>query len=188
MARPRVAIYLALSLDGFIAREDGALDWLDRVQAEGEDYGYADFLAGVDAVLLGRKTFDTVLGFGAWPYEGKAVYVLSSRALGELPGFVPRDAAGPARVSGPIEAVLGLISSEGRLSVYLDGGETARQALAAGLVDEMTLSLVPTLLGRGRPLFGPELPFSEWELLSARSFPSGLVQARYAPAKTAPRG
>jgi len=108
--------------------------------------------------------------------------------LGELPGFVPRGSAGPTRVSGPIEDVLGRISSEGKLSVYLDGGQAARQALAAGLVDEMTLSLVPTLLGRGRPLFGPELLFSEWKLLSARSFPSGLVQARYAPIKTAPRG
>lgn len=104
MPLPRVSIYLALSLDGFIAREDGSLDWLERVQAEGEDYGYAAFYAGIDAVLLGRKTFDTVLGFGAWPYEGRPVYVLSSRDLGPLPGFVPKGAAAPTRLPGCVSS------------------------------------------------------------------------------------
>lgn len=184
MDRPRVSVYLAISLDGFIARENGALDWLDRVQAEGEDYGYADFFAGIDAVLLGRNTFETVLGFGAWPYAGKAVYVLSGRELGVLPGFVPRGESGPRRLSGSIEEALGAVAAAGARSVYLDGGQVARQALGAGLVDELTLSMVPTILGRGRPLFGPELPGSEWELLGSRSFPSGLVQSRYAPRRS----
>lgn len=171
--RPKVTVYIATSLDGFIAREDDGLDWLGSVQVEGEDYGYATFMASVDTLILGRKTWDVVTAFPEWPYAGKRVIVLSHRPI------EPRD--GVERYEGPLGPLLHRLVGEGVGHVYLDGGAAVRQGLSEGVVDELILSLLPHLLGRGRPLFGPEVPEAGWALLSATPYPaSGLVQLRYA--------
>lgn len=172
MARPIVSAYIAVSLDGFIAREDGGLDWLGRVHGDpGEDYGYRDFFDAIDAVVVGRNTYDAVLGFEDWPFAGKQVTVLTHRPLDALHGESAHDG-----VLAPLLDDLGLRAVR---RVYLDGGIAIRQGLAEGLVDDLTLSWIPVLLGRGRPLFGPEVAECDWQLVATAGFPSGLVQTRY---------
>lgn len=170
--RPRVSVYIATSLDNYIARDDGALDWLANVQdAGGGDYGYAGFMATIDLVLLGRNTYDAVRTFDMWPFDGKRVIVLTNRAL--QPAF------GEESYAGALLPLMEQLGSEGVSRVYLDGGATIRQGLDEGLVDDMTLSVVPVLLGSGRPLFTRGLPASGWTLTGAEGHPTGLVQLRY---------
>jgi dihydrofolate reductase len=179
LTRPRVSVYIATSLDGFIARTDGGLDWLEAQPAPaGEDFGYAAFFATVDALVMGRSTFDQVLRFDAWPYADRLVCVLTSRPL-ELPaGFAGRVRA----VSGSPRELLASLGAAGVRHVYLDGGVTIQQFLAERLVDELTVTRLPVLLGSGRPLFGrlpSDLPLRH---LGTRAFANGYVQSRYAPA------
>lgn len=172
MALPQVSVYVAVSLDGFIACEDGRLDWLDRVQdPHGGDYGYATFMSSVDAVVMGRNTYDTVLGFGEWPFAGKYVIVLTHRPIDSKQGE-----------SAHSGALRPLIEQLGGLSVrriYLDGGHAIRQGLAERLVDDLTLSWIPVLLGQGRSLFAGGIPESDWKLVKARQYPKGLAQVEY---------
>jgi dihydrofolate reductase len=169
--RPQVHVYIAVSLDGFIAREDGTLDWLEPMQAEGEDYGYAEFFAGIDALVLGRSTYDSVLSFPQWPFEGKRVVVLTHR-----PG-APKH--GESFHAGQLATLLQDLAKAGVQGVYLDGGHAIRQGLREGLVDNLTLNVVPVLLGRGRPLFDASVPLSHWQLELSRAYSTGLVQNRY---------
>ncbi len=170
--RPRVSVYIATSLDNFIAADDGGLDWLADVQdAGGGDYGYSGFMATVDTVVLGRGTYDAVRTFDTWPFDGKRVIVLTNRPL--TPAF------GETAYAGALAPLMDRLGSEGVQRVYLDGGATIRQGLDEALVDDMTLSIVPVLLGSGRPLFTRGLPGSQWLLTGAESHPTGLVQVRY---------
>lgn len=173
MIRPRVSVFIAVSLDGFIARTDGGIDWLSVVEDEhGEDYGYGEFIADVDTIVMGRKTFDMVSGFEPWPFAGKRVIVLSHHSLPVTPDGVEAH-------DGPLPDLILRLGEAGAKRVYLDGGETIRQGLAEDLVDDLTLSHIPVMLGKGRPLFGPEVPHGRWQLLGARHFGTGLVQATY---------
>jgi len=169
--RPRVSVYIAISLDQCIARDDGGLDWLAGVQDSKEDYGYAAFMATVDAVVLGRSTYDTVLGFDSWPFADKRVVVLTHRPL--TPRF------GESVHAGALAPLMATLASQDVRRVYLDGGVTIRQGLEEEIVDDLTLSLVPVILGGGRPLFSDGLPESAWRLESAQAYPSGLAQVRY---------
>lgn len=170
--RPIVSVYIAISIDGYIARDDGGLDWLEGVQdAGGDDYGYAEFMSTIDAVVLGRATYDAVRTFDIWPFEGRRVVVLTNRPL--VPTFDERPYAGALR------PLMERLATDGVQRVYLDGGATIRQGLDEGIVDDMTLSVVPALLGSGRPLFTRGLPGGVWRLLGAQGYPSGLVQLRY---------
>ena len=172
MSRPRVSVYIAASLDGFIARTDGSIDWLSSVERPGEDYGYKAFFDSADALVLGRKTYDAVLGFHAWPYTGKRCFVATTD-----PSKASRH--GEEFFAGDLAAVLERLGAEGVEHVYLDGGTVIAQAVKASLVDELTLSIVPVLLGDGTPLapkIGRDVPL---ELIEHRAFTSGLVQLRY---------
>lgn len=164
----RCSVYIAVSADGFIARKNDALDWLDRVQIPGEDYGYASFMRTIDVLVMGRRTYEVALGFPSWPYEGKRIVVLTS-----TPNRESRH--GEEFFSGDVRDLVKRY--EGR--AYIDGGEVIRSFLKAHLVDDLTLSVVPILLGSGIPLFGPGLPETSLELEESRSFTSGLVQSRY---------
>lgn len=169
--RPACSVYIAVSLDGFIARSDGGLDWLSIVQRPGEDYGYAAFFASVDALVLGRRTYETALGFGAWPYRGKRCAVLTHRP--------PPPRHGEEFHTGPPGPLLERLATEGVRRVYVDGGAVIRSFLAEDLIDDLTLSIVPVLLGGGVPLFGAPGVERRLVLRATRSFPSGLVQLEY---------
>lgn len=175
----KCSVYIATSLDGFVARRDGTIDFLARVERPGEDYGYARFFDAVDTVIVGRKTYETALGFG-WPYAGKHCVVLTRQALASRHG--EEFYAGDVR-----ELVLRLTAS-GRQHAYVDGPEVIRQFLDANLVRELTLSVLPVVLGAGVRLFGEAGPERSLALVESRSFESGLVQLEYAvePERYAP--
>ncbi len=167
-------VFIATSLDGFIADPDGGIGWLTPYAEMGEDHGYAAFMASVDGLVMGRKTFETALGFGGWPFD-KPVVVMS-RTLAE----VPRALQGRVRVSNAAPAgLMAQLGAEGWRRAYVDGGATIRAFLAAGLVRDMILSRVPVVLGRGLPLFGPEAAGIRLRHAGTTAFPSGLVQSRY---------
>lgn len=178
-SRPRIAVFVACSLDGFIARPDGGLDWLEAANARmppGEDCGYRAFYDSVDLIAMGRATWDTVQGFESWPYGDKPVVVLSRQQL-----VIPRALRESVSVSAEPPARLAAgWSARGVRRVYLDGGLTVQRFLAAGLVDEITVTIVPLLLGAGRPLFGPLPQDVALSLLETRSHGFGFVQLRYA--------
>lgn len=173
-----VSLYVGMSLDGFIAREDDGLDFLP-VPEGGDDLGFADFLSTVDALVMGRRTFQIVQGFGpeAWPYGDTRVVVLSRTAEPAtlLAGAPPTVAVR----SGAPAALLEALEAEGASHVYVDGGETARSFLAAGLVDRIEIAVVPVLIGKGRRLFGPLGADVRLALRSSRVGPGGLVRSGY---------
>lgn len=177
---PQVAAFCATSVDGYLARADGGLDWLDVPGApDGEDYGYGAFVAQVDALVMGRRTYETVRGFDAWPYGDLPVRVLSSKPL-------PVPAALADRVSTVSDAparIVARLAAEGRPRIYVDGGETIRRFLAAGCIDTLILTRIPILLGDGIPLFAPGGPETRLIHQETRTFPNGLVQSRYAVAR-----
>ncbi|MGJ7545377.1 dihydrofolate reductase family protein [Variovorax sp. LT1R16] len=173
MNRPHVRVFVAASLDGFIADAQGDLSWLSAFDDPPELTGYARLSAQTDTFVFGRNTYDAVLGFGAWPYAGKRVVVLTHRGL--------EGAHGESAHAGSLNALLDELWTQGSRNVYLDGGQAIRQGLLSGCVDELTISWAPVVLGTGVPLFGSELPMTCLQLLSSRSLPSGLVQCVYAP-------
>ncbi|MBE0642798.1 MAG: dihydrofolate reductase [Bacteroidetes bacterium] len=171
----KISVFIATSLDGFIAREDGAIDWLPAPMESGEDYGYGAFFESVDAIVMGRNTFELVLTFGAWPYGEKPVVVLSSRDL----VFPPQVPPSVSQLGGSPESVVRRLSDRGYAYLYIDGGTTIQGFLREGLVDEIIITRIPVLIGSGIPLFGPleaDIPLRHVE---TRSFESGIVQSRY---------
>lgn len=169
--RVRCSAFLAMSLDGFIARKDGAIDWLARVELPGEDYGFQRFFGSVDTLAIGRNTWEVASGFEPWPYQGKRCVVLTHRPLEAKHG--EEGFAGSARQL--VEA----LAARGARHVYVDGGQVVRQFLSAGLLDALTVSIIPLVLGEGIPLFGEALSERGLVLEESRSWPSGLVQVRY---------
>jgi dihydrofolate reductase len=167
----KTSIYIAASLDGFIATVDHGLAWLDIVKAEGEDYGYAKFMASVDCLVIGRNTYDVVCGFGEWPYAGKKVFVLTHRPFKPI--------ADERHVSGNLAAILQDLKKTGLQHVYLDGGVTARAGLNEGVVTGITISVIPVLLGAGIPLFGNLGHQVRLQKPTTKLFKTGLVQLSY---------
>ena len=175
-ARPQCSVFIAASLDGYIARADGGLDWLAMVERAGEDYGYRDFLDAVDALVMGRRTYDSVLEFEVWPYPGKRCIVMTHAP--------PAPRHGEEFASGAPASLLARLGEQGVRRLYVDGGALIRQFLAAGLVDDLTLSVIPVLLGSGIRLFEEDARARssterKLRLVTARPFDSGLVQLCY---------
>lgn len=174
----RFHAYIAASLDGFIAREDGSLDWLPGPDQapEGEDYGFKEFMDSVDALVMGRNTFDFVLTSESWLYGNKPVYVLTSRDV-----EIPERLTGKAFVhSAPLNALLRKLEKDGIAHVYVDGGKTIQSFLNAGLLNTITITRIPVLIGSGIPLFGA-LKKDIWlRHLETRAYENGMVQSRYA--------
>lgn len=168
-------VFIATSLDGFIARNDGSIDWLNAANAAGEDHGYGDFIAGMDAILMGGETFRTVAGFEPWPFR-QPVIVLSRK---QDPALLPEWMAMRVEIVRSPAASVALAEARGWHNLYVDGGETIRACLAAGLIRDLVISRLPILLGEGRPLFGPMPADMTLHHVSTRAFPSGLVQSRY---------
>ena len=174
-----VSVYIATSLDGFIARQDGRLDWLNDIpNPEQSDFGYAEFMRDVDAVVMGRRTFETVLGFAEWPFD-KPVVVLCAD-----PRVVPerlRHAAEP--MSGPPAAIIAALAARGLRRLYVDGGETVRRFLREDLVDRLILTRVPVLLGRGVPLFDGSVPELRFRQEETSVYEGALVKTVYSRAR-----
>jgi dihydrofolate reductase len=169
----KASVFIATSLDGFIARADGGLDWLPT--DGGEPHGYDEFIATVDGIVIGRKTLETVLGFGAWPYGSKPVIALS-RTLTELK--VP-DGAVCDLMGGDPQDIVARLTQRGMKHLYIDGGVTIQGFLRAGLIQRLIITRIPVLLGSGIPLFG-SLPHDvRLKHLSTRWYPSGMVQSEY---------
>ena len=172
MQKTFVSVFLGISIDGCIAAENGDLSWLAELAPDSPDAtGYTALMAQTDTLLIGRTTYDAVLGFEPWPYAGKRVVVLSHR------DFIPRH--GEQRREGSVAAVLAQLAAEGCRHVYLDGGAVIRAALREGVIDSLTLSVLPVVLGKGVRLFEDGLPRSDWRLEDTRQLPSGVVQLRY---------
>jgi len=168
-------VYIAASLDGYIATHEGGLEWLNGIpNPDNSDYGFDEFMARMDAVVMGRNTFDVVLGFGEWPYP-KPVVVLS-RTLTSL----PEDLSGRAEImKGAPAKVLETLQQRGYKRLYIDGGQTIQAFLKADLIDEITITRVPILLGDGISLFGKltkPLPFL---LCGSETYKNGLIKSHY---------
>jgi len=168
----KASVFVGTSLDGFIARVDGALDFLPP--GGGEPHGYDEFMASVDALVIGRKTYETVLAFDAWPYGQKPVFVLSTLPLAAAP-----EGAVVEHLSGPLEVIPSQLEARGIHHVYVDGGITVQGFLRAGLIQRLIITRVPVLIGTGIPLFGPTTRDIRLKHIATRQYASGLVQSEY---------
>jgi dihydrofolate reductase len=166
------SVFVGTSLDGFIARPNGDFDFLPE---DCEPHGYEEFIASVDAIVMGRNTFETVLKLGAWPYGDKRVVVLSSRSI-DLSAAV---GAVIEQMAGPPEQIVSQLAATGAHHLYIDGGITIQQFLRAGLIQRLTITRVPVIIGQGIPLFG-SLPHDvRLRHIATRQYPSGLVSSEY---------
>ncbi len=180
--RPEGVVYIATSIDGFIARKDGAIDWLmdkeptedemkEVFDGDAEDYGWADFLATIDAIVMGRATFEQVMEFGVWAYGDIPLTVLS-RSM----NAVPADYADKASVSAlsPTE-LFDELGRKGCNRVYVDGGATVQSFIRAGLVGELVVTTLPVLIGEGISLFGPIDADIRWRHIKTETM-DGMVK------------
>ena len=169
-----VRVFIATSRDGFIAGPGDDLSWLPDGHA-GEDYGYEAFMAGVGAILMGRRTYDVVEGFGTgWPYGDTPVLVATARPLDPIEPTV-------RAVSGSAEEMLvEARAAAGEGDVYLDGGRLIQHLLGAGLIDEVVVTVIPVERGEGLPLLAGDEQWALLRLEESRQFPSGVEQRRYA--------
>lgn len=168
----KASVFVGTSLDGFIARANGDLDFLPP--GGGEPHGYDEFMSTVDALVIGRHTYETVLAFETWPYGDKPVFVLSSRPLATTP-----PGATVERLSGAPADVVSTLAGRGIHHIYVDGGITIQRFLEAGLVQRLVITRVPVLIGTGIPLFGALSHDLILEHVITRQFASGLVQSVY---------
>ena len=168
----KASVFIGTSVDGFIARRNGELDFLPP--GGGEPHGYAEFMDSVDALVIGRKTYETVLAFDTWPYGEKPVFVLSTGSLARAPAdaVVEHLSGDPAQIMSDLEA-------RGIKHVYVDGGITIQRFLRAGLIQRLIITHVPVLIGDGVPLFGALPRDVRLEHVATRHYPSGLVQTEY---------
>ena len=172
------SVYIATSLDGYIARENGDLDWLNAAQAtvpEGEDLGYHKFMETVDVLVMGRKTYEKVLSFGMWPYEDTPVIVLSSNKI-EIPNDLVKNVS--CSSESPKE-LCERLTNEGAKRIYVDGGITIQRFFSEGLINDITITVVPVILGSGKPLFGNAGKDISLTHVTTKTYDFGFVQLTY---------
>jgi len=172
-----ISVYIATSLDGFIARENGDLDWLMSAGGggEGEDYGYKAFIDTVDVIVMGRNTYEKVLTFGDWPYGTKRLVIMSSSS----PAIPEKIASSVEVTSSPPGELVARLDGQGVKHIYVDGGKTIQGFLRAGLISRLIITKIPVLIGRGIPLFGPLEVDIKLRHIQTRGYPSGFVQSEY---------
>lgn len=169
--KPEVHVYISMSLDGYIANKDHGLEWLNIVKTENEDFGYAEFMLGIDAIIMGRNTYDTIRSFGPWPFFDKKVLVLTHRTLQPI--------ANEKVSSGLLVDVLKELADSGVRKVYLNGGTLIKSGISEGIIDRLTISIIPIILGSGISLFGETEVRNTLHLVKTKTFSSGLVQLTY---------
>ena len=166
-------VFIATSIDGYIADKDGGIDWLHTIPNPDQiDMGYSDFMSNIDALVMGRTTFETVCGFDMdWPYH-KPVFVLSNTMQS-----VPKKYKGKAEiVKGSLKEILKEINGKGYSQLYIDGGRTIQSFLAENLIDEMTITIIPFLLGGGTPLFSNHAERLDFECVKSTIYLNKVVQ------------
>ena len=176
------SVFVGTSLDGFLARPDGRFDFLPgaegggegAAEGGGESHGFAEFMATIDALVMGRNTFEVVRGMTPWPYGEKPVFVLTSRPLGELPPGLPVEA-----MAGTPKEIVDTLAARGIHHLYVDGGLTIQSFLRAGLIDRIVVTRVPVLIGTGIPLFGPVERDVKLRHVSTRVLGGIMVQSEY---------
>jgi dihydrofolate reductase len=167
----KVILYIASSLDGFISRKDGRLDWLPQIEEGHEDYGYNELMEKIDCILMGRKTYEQVLKFGKWPYSGKKSYVFSKRKVEEDKNVeISSDA---------VSLVKELKQKDGKDIWLVGGGGLNGSLLNIGLIDEIIITVIPVLIGSGIGLFDKVENDCKLKLIESKSYDSGMVQLRY---------
>jgi len=169
----KVILYIAMSLDGYIATNDNGLEFLALVEEDGQDYSYKDFVNTVDTVIVGRKSYDKVLSMGLeYPHADKDLYIITR---------TPRPSVGSTKFyTGNLKQLVKDLKSEKGKSIYVDGGaEVANELLNDNLIDEFYISIIPALLGDGISLFKSDRPELKLKLISSKSFNKGLVQLHY---------
>jgi len=169
----KVILYIATSLDGYIAKPNDDLGFLSIVEQEGQDYGYADFIKTVDTVILGRKTYDKVISMGFdFPHTDKNAYILTR---------TPRPDIGSLKFyTGDLKSLVAKLKLEKGKNIFCDGGaEIVNELLKDGLIDEFIISVIPILVGNGTKLFKDDRPEQKLELVSVKSFEKGLTQLHY---------
>ena len=171
----KASVFVGTSLDGFLARPNGDFDFLSP--SGDVPHGYDEFMATVDALVIGRKTFEVVNRMAEWPYGHKPVIVLSSRPLAHVPPGVAIE-----HMSGAPREVTERLATRGLKHIYVDGGITVQRFLEAGLIDRLIITRVPVVIGAGIPLFGPTDRDVLLKHVATRTFATGLVQSEYAVA------
>jgi dihydrofolate reductase len=171
----KASVFIATSLDGFIARTNGDIDWLGEPQEGGEDQGYQKFIDTVDFLVMGRNTYEKVLSFGMpWPYE-KPVVVLTHRPL----DIAAELASSVESMSGSPADIVAKLSVRGAQHLYVDGGRTIQSFLDASLIQRLIITRIPVLLGAGIPLFGPLQQDIKLRHIETRAFEDGNLQSEY---------
>jgi dihydrofolate reductase len=173
----QASVFIATSLDGFIARKNGAVDWLMAADTSdtSQDYGYGEFFGSVDCMVMGRNSMEVVLSFGEWPYEGKRVIVLST-TLTEAPA----ELAGKIELySGSITDLANRLEEEGHKRLYIDGGKTIQSFINEELITDLTINTIPILLGEGLRLFGETKHDIKLKHIETKSYPNGFVMSTY---------
>ena len=169
----KVILCIAVSLDGYIAKPNDDLSFLSMVEQEGQDYGYADFIKTVDAVIVGRKTYDKVISMGFdFPHTDKDTYILTR---------TPRPNVGSLKFySGDLKALIVKLKSKQGKNIFCDGGaEIVNELLQGALIDEFIISIIPILVGGGTKLFKDGRPEQKLDLISVKSYDTGLTQLHY---------
>jgi dihydrofolate reductase len=169
----KASVFIGTSLDGFIARSNGEFDFLPA--DGGEAHGYNEFIASVDAIVMGRNTFETVLPMKPWPYGKKRVVVLSTKRL----DFSAVVGGNVEQMSGDPAEIISKLAATGATHLYIDGGITIQRFLRAGLIQRLIITRVPVLIGTGIPLFGSIEKDIRLRHISTKQYPSGLVTSEY---------
>ncbi len=169
-----VILYIAVSVDGYIADEQGGVSWLDRYNQDGIDYGYDAFFRRLGAVVMGGNTYRQVLGFGDWPYSEVETCILTRQGIGDPP------APNVRAYAGKMDVLVSELKSRLEQDIWLVGGTQVIKAfLDLDLVDEFIITVIPTLLGKGLPLFSGSERGNDLQLVESRPFPNGVVQLTY---------
>lgn len=169
-------VFIATSLDGFIARTNGDIEWLLSRDDPSEDHGYNAFIENIDGIIMGRGSFEKARTFEPWPYTKPVIVLSKSLAQNDL----PENLKGRVRLSDlSPKAVMDMLASEGWRRAYVDGGKVIQSFLREGLIADLVVTQIPVLLGEGLPLFGPLNGDVSLTHLGTKTFPSGLVQSHY---------
>lgn len=167
-----MTLYIGASLDGYIARQNDDIEWLTQFDQADQDYGYAEFMVSIDTVIMGRTTYDQVLTFAEWPYSKEKCYVMTSRPDAD-------DDRVEFRSGDPAELIAEIRAKQGGGIWLIGGSQLVHQFLSKDLVDRYIISIVPILLGSGKPLFRPGRPQVRLKLVKSESFSTQLVQLTY---------